>query len=195
MSEITIPFHGGKLVVPHEEAARAWLDKVLAKTGDIPKSPVATPALGEYWEGQGGIYVGIMPLEAGGFAHRIASVDEAEDLEYGGYDHTSTGADSKLDGAANTRALLADSKDHPAAKWSAEYSKDGHSDFYLPAQREWSLAWATCAHVFGPYWYWSSTQYSAITAWSQYFDDGYQDLAFKGTSGRVRAFRRLNFNL
>lgn len=195
MSEISIPFHGGKLVVPHEAAAQAWLDKVLAGTGAPTKSSIAAPALGEYWEGYGGINVGVMPLEGGGFAHLIASIDEAEDLEYGGYDHTTTGADSKLDGAANTLALLTDSKDHPAAKWCAEYSKDGHSDFYLPAQREHSLAWATCAHVFGPHWYWSSTQYSAHLAWRQHFVGGTQYSARKYRSGRVRAFRRLNFSL
>ncbi|SMG00364.1 DUF1566 domain-containing protein [Burkholderia singularis] len=194
MSEITIPFHGGKLVVPQEQAARAWLDKVLGATNNAPtKEFGSVPRLGDYWEGQGGIYVGVMPTESGGFAHRIVSIDEAENLEYGGYDHTTADANSKLDGAANTRALVADSKSHPAAEWCAEYMKDGHSDFYLPAQRELSLAWATVAQIFGPYWYWSSTQYSANYAWPQDFDVGYQGTADKGTKGRVRAFRRLSF--
>ncbi|MDN7490542.1 hypothetical protein QZM35_22790 [Burkholderia sp. AU45274] len=190
MGELIIPFHGGKLVVPHEEAAKAWLDKVLGTTS---KSSDAAPRVGEYWSGQGGIYAGVMPVEGGGLAHRIISVDEAEDIQYGGYGHKTEGADSKIDGLANTIALNDDSVDHPAAKWCSEYTKDGHSDFYLPAQRELSLAWATIAHIFGPHWYWSSTQYSACPAWYQDFDDGYQDGTLKGDGGRVRAFRRLNF--
>ncbi|TDV04646.1 DUF1566 domain-containing protein [Paraburkholderia caballeronis] len=196
MGEIIIPFHGGKLVVPHEAAARAWLDKVLAASdASATTTAIAVPRIGEYWDGQGGIYAGVMPLEDGGIAHRIVSIDEAKDFEYGGYDHTVAGADSKLDGLANTQALLSDSKEHPAARWCTDYAKDGHSDFYLPAQRELSLAWATIATVFGPYWYWSSTQFSAYNAWGQYFDGGYQDNAIKYSKGRVRAFRRLNFSL
>lgn len=197
MGEIIIPFHGGKLVVPHEDAARAWLDKVLgvAANSAHAKEVCDVPRIGEYWDGQGGIYAGVMPLDDSRFAHRIVSIDEAEDLEYGGYGETTDGVDSKIDGAANTRALLADSKSHPAAEWAARYSKDGHADFYLPAQREFSLAWATIAHVFGPYWYWSSTHYSALTAWLQGFGDGSQCDASKGYGGRVRAFRRLEFSL
>lgn len=196
MSEIIIPFHGGKLVVPHEEAASAWLDKVLGARRDAaPKDISPVPRLGEYWEGQGGIYAGMMPLEGSGFAHRIVSVDEAEDLQYGGYGDEIAEAESKIDGAANTRALIADSNEHPAAKWCANYSKDGHSDFYLPAQRELSLAWATIAHAFGSGWYWSSTQYSASFAWVQGFGGGGAGVLGKVSGARVRPFRRLEFGI
>lgn len=40
-------------------------------------------------------------------------------------------------------------------------------------------------------WYWSSTQCSASNAWSQYFDDGYQDDFVKYDEGRVRPVRRI----
>jgi len=195
MGELIIPFHGGKLVVPHEEAAKAWLDKVLGAAAAAPRASAAIPKIGEYWDGQGGIYAGVMPVADGGVAHRIVSMDEGEELQYGGYNHTVKGADSKIDGLTNTIALNDDSVDHPAAKWCSEYTKDGHSDFYLPAQRELSLAWATIAQVFGPHWYWTSTQSSASLAWLQYFGDGRQVLSSKGYVGRVRAFRRLNFNI
>ncbi|CAJ2720148.1 DUF1566 domain-containing protein [Burkholderia pseudomallei] len=196
MSEITIPFHGGKLVVPQEEAARAWLDKVLAPQvqSNAPKQlPVR---FGEYWPGEGGIYVGPIPDEKAGLVHHlIASIDEAESLAWGAYGTRIDGVDDKLDGRANTLALVAATTSHPAAEWAAEYMKDGHRDFYLPAQRELSLAWATCAGKFAPAWYWSSTQYSAYDAWYQYFGGGTQRYAGKDYSGRVRAFRRFAFSL
>lgn len=191
MDEITIPFHGGKLVVSHEEATRAWLEKVFGADATHPAAAVAVPRIGEYWEGQGGIYVGVMPTESGRFAHRIVSVDEAESLAYGGHGHSTPDASSKLDGSVNTRSLLSAAVGHPAAKWCAKYTKDGHTDFYLPAQRELSLAWATSANVFAAAWYWSSTQYNAYNAWLQLFSDGCQDFSIKGNGGRVRAFRRV----
>ncbi len=196
MSEITIPFHGGKLVVPQEEAARAWLDKVLAPQvqSNAPKQlPVR---FGEYWPGDGGIYVGPIPDEKAGLVyHLIASIDEADSLAWGAYGTRIDGVNDKLDGRANTLALVAATTSHPAAEWAAKYMKDGHRDFYLPAQRELSLAWATCAGKFAPAWYWSSTQFSASIAWRQRFGDGYQIFANKNTSGRVRAFRRFAFSL
>ena len=42
--------------------------------------------------------------------------------------------------------------------------------------------------------YWSSTQYSAINAWYQYFYDGDQNLANKGNTGRARAVRRIKIS-
>ncbi|CAJ7720756.1 Uncharacterised protein [Burkholderia pseudomallei] len=196
MSEITIPFHGGKLVVQQEEAARAWLDKVLAPQvqSNAPKQLLVR--FGEYWPGAGGIYVGQIPDEKAGLVHHlIASIDEAESLAWGAYGTRIDDVDDKLDGRANTLALVAATTSHPAAEWAAEYMKDGHRDFYLPAQRELSLAWATCAGKFAPAWYWSSTQYSAGSAWLQYFGGGSQTSACKDDSGRVRAFRRFAFSL
>ena len=43
-------------------------------------------------------------------------------------------------------------------------------------------------------WYWSSTQYSANSAWLQYFDDGYQDDVHKHDAFRARAVRRFLIN-
>jgi hypothetical protein len=43
-------------------------------------------------------------------------------------------------------------------------------------------------------WHWSSTQYSALSAWVQTFSDGCQHLANKGGTGRARAVRRFKLN-
>lgn len=150
------------------------------------------PRLGAYWEGQGGIYAGQMPGQDGARDyHLIVSVDEGVDLEWGPYGKRIEGADSRLDGAANTKALLASGHAHPAAAWAAEYSKDGHTDFYLAAQRDLNLCYATVAEKFADAWYWSSTQSSAGGAWSQHFGGGLQGADFKDLIGRARAVRRL----
>jgi len=153
---------------------------------------LTAPRLGTIWEEQGGIYVGIMPgIKGGPQYHLIASEDEAESLQFGGYGTRIEGASSTVDGLANTAALLESGIDHPAAAWASKYEKNGVSGFYLPAQRELNLAYVTAAELFGDDWYWSSTQYSAIIAWLQGFGGGRQDFSHKGYYGRVRAFRRL----
>jgi hypothetical protein len=93
---------------------------------------------------------------------------------------------------ANTKAILLADGEHPAAEWASKYTKDGHSDFYLPAQREQSLCFATILNQFETDdWYWSSTQYSADTAWDQGFGDGTQLNAYKDNTSRARAVRRI----
>lgn len=161
----------------------------------IESTAFKVPQLGEYWEGQGGIYAGVMPAESGRRAyHLIVSVESGDELEWGPYGKHIEGADSRIDGAANTKAIVAADGDHPAARWASEYSADGHADFYLPAQREQNLCFATIPDKFETDdWYWSSTQYSTTFAWTQYFDDGNQLYAYKDYTGRARAVRRLQF--
>ncbi|APR40467.1 DUF1566 domain-containing protein [Paraburkholderia sp. SOS3] len=153
---------------------------------------IAAPAIGEYWPGQGGIYAGIMPGEDGQRPyHLIVSATDVEDVAYGGYGSKVPGADSRYDGAANTRALLAATTEHPAAKWASEYSADGHTDFHLPAQRELNLCYATIPHKFEKDWYWSSTQETAGYAWFQLFGNGGQLYGDELSKLRAVAVRRL----
>ena len=153
---------------------------------------IALPRIGAYWEGQGGIYVGVMPgIDGGRDYHLIVTIDEGEELQWGTSGTRAEGADSKRDGAANTLALLASSHEHPAAEWASKYTKDGHSDFYLPAQRELNLCYATCAEHFEKDWYWSSTQHLAGWAWYQGFDYGYQGIILQDLRLRACAVRRL----
>ncbi|MCH0754289.1 DUF1566 domain-containing protein, partial [Pseudomonas aeruginosa] len=67
----------------------------------------------------------------------------------------------------------------------------GHNDFYLPAQAELMLAWANVPEVFAEGWCWSSTQYSAYSAFYTFFYDGYTYYGGKGSDFRVRPVRRL----
>jgi len=62
---------------------------------------------------------------------------------------------------------------------------------HLPGQTPVELFREGGAEAFDEAWYWTSTQYSASDAWSQYFYDGVQDYSFMYYYGRVRAFRSI----
>lgn len=162
--------------------------------GDQVKAPAAngdTPAIGQYWPGEGGVYAGIMRGEGGKpDYHLIVATDDLGKFEWGNYGNTVSGADSASDGAANTQALIEDG-DHPAAAACAEYEADGHTDFYLPARRELQVAEANVSDRFEQEWHWSSTQRSANFAFGMHFVDGIQTSHDKGSELRVRPVRRL----
>jgi hypothetical protein len=63
----------------------------------------------------------------------------------------------------------------------------------LPTRSEQALLFANLKAQFDPNYYWSGTQYAAnpSNAWSQYFDNGSQNLSLKSYEGRARAVRRV----
>jgi hypothetical protein len=150
-----------------------------------------TPALGEYWPGQGGINGGPGPARGDVPAHYlIFAAKDVGDHEYGGRGDES-GATSKWDGLANTKELLIEG-DHPAAEACAVYTADGHSDFYLGAAAEMYQAWVNAPESFSKdVWYQTSTQRSANNAFLMVFDVGYQNTNAKNSELRVRPVRRL----
>lgn len=153
------------------------------------------PAPGAYWPGQGGIYCGTQPAMHGlPERHLIfAAADAPERLTWGEYGTKVPGADSRLDGRANTAALLAhvtQGKSHPAAEWAAAYTADGHTDFHLPSQADLFMASLACPQQFTQEsWYWSSTQSGRITAFVQDFELGYSGWHGKGLDYLVRPVR------
>lgn len=154
--------------------------------------PITLPvAPGEHWLEQGGTYAGIMRGDDGTLYHLIVSPDaiEAEDMTWGKYGKDIAGADSKWDGAANTAAMV--KAKNSLAKAFHGFEHFGHADWYVPAQRELSLCWATVPHLFQKAWYWSSTQYSPYYAWVQGFEVGSQYINYKDGPLRARAVRRL----
>ena len=62
---------------------------------------------------------------------------------------------------------------------------------HLPGRTEVELFREGGSEAFAGAWYWSSTQYSAYTAWTQCFSDGTQGTAYKDSYYRVRAFRSI----
>jgi hypothetical protein len=151
------------------------------------------PPLGAYWPGEGGHNAGLVRGENGGRDYYlIVAAGPAAEFRaaYGGYGHETEGADSASDGLANTRALLGDSEEHPAAKLASEYTADGHADFYLGSRRENQIAEANVPELFSKGYHWSSTQRSADLAYIMDFEGGWQDSNVKSYERVARPVRR-----
>ncbi|MGN6650935.1 hypothetical protein [Trinickia sp.] len=134
------------------------------------------PQVGQYWEGQGGFYAGIIPDYVGTQPRfLIFAADEAIDVEWGGLGSDDGGALDTDNGSPNTQSLTEcrHGKDpHEAAQYASSYEKDGHRDFYLPSRRELDVAFQTIPDKFDPSdWYWSSTQQSRLGAYGRDFGD------------------------
>ena len=65
-----------------------------------------------------------------------------------------------------------------------------HYSAESPAQTEHEAFQEGGEEAFGDCWYWSSTQYSPLHAWSQTFGDGFQPIDPKGFELRARAVRK-----
>lgn len=197
---ITLKVGDATIKLPVSTVAQLALASVISQV--VPpniqaaNAPITgVPPLGANWPGQGGVNGGLMRgLDGGRDYYLIVPTGadaEFEELKYGPRDLEVKGADSAWDGLANTKALLTSGKSHPAAEACVGFTRDGHSDFYLPARRELQTAEAVCPEVFSKVWHWSSTQRSANDAFIMYFGGGYQDSLDEDDELRVRPVRRL----
>jgi hypothetical protein len=142
--------------------------------------------VGQYAEGQGGIYIG---LTAQG-RHLFAAVAPLDgEFEFGGYGDKLEGY-SDLDGAENTRKLL-ERGGHPAALAASEYTADSHADFYLPAHRELLQVVASEGFNDDGEYTWTSTPYGSDSAWAVSFETGYVSLWGRNREFRVRPVRSI----
>lgn len=160
-----------------------------------PAELTQIPSIGEYWDGQGGVYVGFVrgPVTSRGW-HLILPVDpsaRAKDLTWGPYGTDVLEAAHPSDGLANTEALIGCAGNYPAAEFTRQVSVDGHKDFYLPARRELALIEMNVPELVEKGWWWSSTQYSARSAYLQTFSNGLTDGWLKGSKAGALAVRRL----
>lgn len=189
------------LKVPAHVVATTFVAAALAHVGvtqqaqapavEAMTSDRTVPAIGEYWPGQGGHNAGFVPARDDVPAHYLViAAKDIDDRAWGGRGNESK-ATSKLDGLANTQALLAEGG-HPAATACTEYRVDGHSDFYLPAAVELYQGWVNTPDLFAKdCYYWSSSQRSADFAFGMYFLGGYQYGYGKDYELRVRPVRRV----
>ena len=151
----------------------------------------STPPLpGQFWPEQNGHYAGIVLSDARAIGWHLIVPSAPEfsfaEVIWGKRGQSVIGAMSRYDGYANTLAMA------EAGSEMALQIRALPGDCYLPSRGETALCFATLADQFETDdCYWTSTQYSDITAFDQTFDNGYQDDSIKSHEGRARAVRRL----
>lgn len=197
---ITLEVGDTRLETANPNLVRQVLDQTCGLGGQFVEAfldvmtPHSVPPLGAIWPGEGGVNAGLVRGHGGtpDYYLIVPTGDDAEfeDLAYGLRAVEVEGANSPWDGLANTRALLASGKHHPAAMAAAGFARDGHNDYYLPARRELQVAEANVPEVFSKVLHWSSSQYSAYYAYLMYFSDGHQGFNDKDYEARVRPVRR-----
>lgn len=159
-------------------------------------SIIKPPRIGTYWQGQGGIYCGIMPGENGAPDYHLICADERGEFSanLADSDDYQLGALSVSDGLANTLALCASHINCPAAQLTRAICIDSKTDFYLPAKNEAMLCYIAAAHLFKKFeYYFTSTQNARTTdyAFAQDFNYGSQENLRKSNECRARAVRRI----
>ncbi|CAI8807168.1 DUF1566 domain-containing protein [Pseudomonas chlororaphis] len=192
MQMITVSHSETMLTTPDAALALQVLTW-LSASAKPATAPSGIPAIGEYWPGEGGVNGGL--FQGGDRPYYLivpAGADAEADLEWGGYGQELDGAKSPWDGQANTAHLASSNRehDHPAAQFCANFERDGHKDFYLMARREATHLEITVPHLFSKPLHWTSTQYSAYSAYFMDFEDGWLSFGDKDGGRLVRPVRR-----
>ncbi len=174
--------------------------RVRAKDGDGQSgawSAVASISIG-YFVGGYGPAGGIVFYDKGNYSDgwrylEAAKSDQATRVEWGGYGTsvggTSTGIGS---GKANTEKIVKALGDgNYAAKICDELVLGRHEDWFLPSRDELNELYKQKDTVgsFASVTYWSSSEYSATSAWNQYFYSDYHYVPNKYVYDHVRAVR------
>ncbi len=160
------------------------------------------PAFGTFIAGQGGHLAAIMRghtidgIEQPPYALLVSSqqAGEIDACTWGEYAKEIEGSTSRTNGQANTATMLA--AECPAAMKVAAIEIDGHKDWFLPSLGQLNAAAANVPELFDKDgWYWTSTQYSRLSAFVQAFEYGDSYWDGKGNPLRVRAFRAISLDL
>jgi hypothetical protein len=186
-------FGGAELKVPADELFSAWIKQQLGVSVNVGRD---VPSIGAAWPGEGGVNGGLGRKEDGTPEWLIVpplEVGYFKSVCYGGYGTDVPGAKSWYDGRANTKALLAASDDHQAARLCATLAHEGHSDFFLPAKLQLAQLYASLHGVIPKEWVVSSTQSSAYNAWTQGFVDGGAHGWLKDLKAGALAVRSISF--
>ena len=159
-----------------------------------PASNALTPpAIGAYWPGQGGVYVGLGRGYDGVPDHPLILATDPRSVfakrALGTYGVDVAGATSDHDAMANTVALA--NAGSELCKEILALEIDGHTDFSLMSRTDARLCMANVPEQFEKEWYLTSTQYSSTTAWGQLFYNGRQNDLSKKFEALSRAVRRL----
>ena len=180
------------------EALGRALDPRFVDTDDVsapaeaaapPVSAVSAPvAPGTYWPEHDAWYAGLQATPGGRLWHVLvpkAHVEALKEVQWGRYGTIVDGASDMYDGLANTQAMV------DAGLELAEKVMALGEGLYLPSRAEALLMFSSLKDQIGDGVVWTSTQYSADTAWSQYFGSGYQRTFSKVCEFRAVPVRRL----
>lgn len=158
------------------------------------ETPTLTPPrVGDYWQGQGGYYAGIMrdgdcQWHLISASHRTAFYSGAS---WGAMGLVCNDASSARDGMRNTYAILKAEPSNRIASHFCALLIEGHKDFYWPSRCENNLIFINLPDRRVHRCHWSSTQSSAYTAWYQHFGEGHQTIQEKHHDFCARAVRRI----
>jgi len=100
-------------------------------------------------------------------------------------------------GQVNTEAILATDLDESISNSAAKFADSSEcgtqSDWFLGSIGEMKLAYTNLGQAgaggFSSDYYWSSSEYNDLYAWTQGFDYGFQDASYKGIMAYVRPVR------
>jgi hypothetical protein len=126
-----------------------------------------------------------------------AAVDQSTGIRWYNGSWTATGATATAlgTGLANTNTIISVQGGTPttyAAGLARAYSGGGYTDWFLPSKDELNKLYINrvAIGVFASAYYWSSSESSVGTAWSQDFGNGLQSNYYvKSSYGRVQAVR------
>lgn len=161
-----LALNGINVTVPDAEVSRILLERLQAPAvAASASSSVTPPRVGEYWPGQGGVFVGIKRDEAGGRDYYLI---DGRDLDDASHDEQLAAAKAATD--------------------------EGFTDWDLPTRKEQRLQFANVADKYQQASYWSKEQHASRSndAWDQNFGNGDQSNWSKSSKLRARLVRRLS---
>ena len=123
-----------------------------------------------------------------------ATADQSTGIQWYNGRYVVTGATGTAigTGQANTTAIVTiQGAGSYAAQLCNDLTAGGYKDWYLPSKDELDKLYTNKVAIggFADFYYWSSSEYIAYFAWSQYFFNGYQLNYNKFNSLLVRAVR------
>jgi hypothetical protein len=176
---------GARLAIPAKTITDALIERLRTQppTGRRPR-------IGEHMADEGGIFAGDI-LGDDGVTYGLI-VSAPEDIGRAKWGPDGERDLSDWDGLNNTTRLR--NAENPAAHMARNYVADGHTDFYLPARREFLIAAANLPHLFGKEsYYWTSTPSGSRSAWAVDFEYGLVSTSHRSLEVRVRPFRRFTY--
>lgn len=153
----------------------------------------ATPGLGRYWPGEGGVYIGQIkqPNDARCY-YMVAAVGFSKDSTC--WHHTPIdvkGACDYSNGWANTSSMAM--LGCQIALLARSVTIDGKNDWYIPSQAEAHLLAANGRNHLSDISFWTSTQHSHSIAWCQDINSGSQFTSNKGSSFSIVLVRKFAY--